>query len=505
MREPYFNLIDEPWIPIADVGRVSLRQIFSESSFHALGGNPVQKIALTKLLLAIAQAACTPEDEDAWRTLGTDGLAKHCLAYLEKWHTHFYLYGEKPFLQMPQIAQAATQSIGAVLPEIATGNTTVLNAIQTQSPLSDADKAILIVQLMGFGLGGKKTDNAIVLSADYLGKTNDKGKPSTGKAGTSIGFMGFLHHFLIGEALLDTLWLNLFTKEQIAFMPYTAGLGVAPWEIMPEGEQCEQAKQLQNSLMGRLIPLSRFCLLNEDGLHYSEGITHLSYKDGMIDPSVAVNFSGKDAKVLWVDTERRPWRFLTAMLSFMSAGSSGFDCFHLTLGLPRARRTHLIHMGLWSGGLRVSSNAGEQYCSGSDDFVESVIFFNNADLGEYWYHELKQEMTDLDQLAKQVYGATMGYFKSQKSEGKNEAAQASQLFWQLAERQFQSLINACGVGKAQTDVLRHTFAHYASLSYSTYCPNDTARQLDAWAANLPKFNTYLKNIHVNNTQPEANV
>jgi CRISPR system Cascade subunit CasA len=189
----------------------------------------------------------------------------------------------------------------------------------------------------------------------------------------------------------------------------------------------------------------------------------------------------------------------------MSAGSSGFDCFHLTLGLPRTRRTHLINMGLWSGGLRVSSNAGEQYCSGSDDFVESVIFLNNADLGEYWYHELKQEMTDLDQLAKQVYGATMGYFKSQKSEGKNEAAQASQLFWQLAERQFQSLINACGVGKAQTDVLRHTFAHYASLSYSTYCPKDTARQLDAWAANLPKFNTYLKNTHVNNTQPEANV
>ena len=68
--ERRFNLIDEPWLPIVDVGRVSLRQVFSEPSYRALGGNPVQKIALMKLLLAIAQAACTPEDEAQWQALG---------------------------------------------------------------------------------------------------------------------------------------------------------------------------------------------------------------------------------------------------------------------------------------------------------------------------------------------------------------------------------------------------------------------------------------------------
>ena len=71
---------------------------------------------------------------------------------------------------------------------------------------------------------------------------------------------------------------------------------------MPKGEQCETANVLQNSLMGRLLPLSRFCLLNDKGLHYSEGITHLDYKSGMIDPSVAMNPSTKPPKVLWVDT-----------------------------------------------------------------------------------------------------------------------------------------------------------------------------------------------------------
>jgi len=498
MIEERFNLFDSPWIPIADVGRVSLKQIFSEPNYRALGGNPVQKIALTKLLLAIAQAASTPDDNDDWEALGTEGLAANCLTYLENKHDRFYLYGEKPFLQMPTIVSAATQSIGAVLPEIATGNTTVLNALQMETALSDADKALLIVQLMGFGLGGKKTDNSAVLSAGYAGKSNATGKSSTGKPGTSLGFMGFLHNFLQGESLLQTLWLNLLTYEQIKDLPYTNGLGVVPWEKMPEGEDCETAKNLQNSLMGRLLPLSRFCLFNENGLHYSEGITHLDYKFGMVDPSVAVNFSGNTSKVLWVDTERRPWRFLTALLGFMEANSGGFECYYVRQGLLRATETQISKVGLWSGGLRVSSNAGEQYVSGSDDFVESMTLMICADLGEIWYGHLKQEMAELDQLAKIVYGATMSFFKDQKVEGKNQAVLASNLFWQLCERKYQDLVINCK-DINQTKALRKDFALFASKAYNSYCPKDTARQLDAWAKNMPNLSKYLKETQ----QPKA--
>ena len=68
MTKNCFNLVDEPFIPIADVGRVSLKQIFSNPDYRTLGGNPIQKIALTKLLLAISQAACTPEDDDVFPT-----------------------------------------------------------------------------------------------------------------------------------------------------------------------------------------------------------------------------------------------------------------------------------------------------------------------------------------------------------------------------------------------------------------------------------------------------
>jgi CRISPR system Cascade subunit CasA len=160
-------------------------------------------------------------------------------------------------------------------------------------------------------------------------------------------------------------------------------------------------------------------------------------------------------------------------------------------------------MGLWSGGLRVSSNAGEQYVSGQDDFVESLILFNSADLGDIWYSALKLEMAELDQLAKIVYGATLGYFKNQKAGGKNQAALASNLFWQLSERNFQDLVYACALegaeGIEKRKILRQDLAQFASAAYNAYCPNDTARQLNAWAENLPNLSKYLKDTQ----QPKA--
>lgn len=487
-----FNLVDEPWIPVAGKGLVSLADIFSDAGFSALGGNPVQKIALTKLLLAIAQTAYTPKDDEDWKNLGASGMAQKALAYLTAKKDLFWLYGEKPFLQMPAIAKAEVQSFGAVQVSVATGNTTVLTQSQMEVSLTDAEKAILVVQMMGFGLGGKKTDNSAVLSSGYQNKSNDKGKPSTGKPGPSMGFCGFLHSFLQGTYLQETLWLNFLTKENMEELKiFPEGFGSPPWEKMPQGEDCPLAKSLKHSYMGRLIPVSRFVLLAEDGIHYSEGIAHQGYADGIVDASVAVNFSTSKPKVLWADPEKRPWRQLPALLSFFGSEKKGmFDCLQLRLGIPRAKKI-LAEFGLWSGGLRVSGNAGEQYVSGTDDFVESEIQLSTALLGDIWFANLKHEMDDLDGLSKIVYGATIGFFKVQKSEGKNQAAQASNLFWQLCERKFQELVDACGGSKEDVKKLRVVFAGFVNKAYNTYCAKDTARQLDAWAANCPNLVKYL--------------
>ncbi|PKL24465.1 MAG: type I-E CRISPR-associated protein Cse1/CasA [Spirochaetae bacterium HGW-Spirochaetae-3] len=486
-----FNLIDEPWIPVAGIGPVSLMRIFSDPNLRALGGNPIQKIALIKLLLAIAQAAVTPRDEAEWEALGTEGLAAKTRAYLNEKRDCFWLYGEKPFLQIRGIASARLTSYGSVIPSVSTGNTTVLTMSQIERIPDDAERALILVQLMGFGLGGKKTDNSIVLSTGYTGKTNDKGKPSTGKPGTSIGFLGFLHSFIIGSTLWDTIRVNLITQQQLnEHQTFQSALGPVPWETPPTGEACPIAKSLQTSLLGRLVPFSRFVLLEEDGIRYSEGVAYPGYKEGGTDPSMAVSYSQKEPKVLWVDPEKRPWRMLTSLLSFIQSDSANpYDCLSLRLALPRA-----IKMGteitVWSGGLRVSSNAGEQYVSGTDDYVESEISLPVSLIGRAWFEQLKLETGALEDLSKAVYGSCLSYYRDIKSDGDMFARQASNLFWQLAERQFQDLIDACtDANKAKT--MRRIFANYAQQAYDTFCPKDTARQLDAWAANKPYLGKYL--------------
>lgn len=493
--ENRFNLVDEPWLPVADHGRVSLRDIFSNSEYQSLGGNPIQKIAVFKLLLAIAQAATTPEDEKGWHQLGAQGMAEKCLAYLEHWYDRFYLYGDKPFLQMPAIAAARALSFGAFIPEVSTGNTTVLTQSQVEGSLSDADKALLVLLQMGFALSGKKTDNSVVLSLGYAGKRNDKGKPSTGKPGPSVAHMGLLHNFIMGHNLHNSIWLNLVSNQQLsAIGMFSAGVGFAPWEKMPKGEACAIAEQLKQSYMGRLLPLCRFCLLADSKMHYSEGIAYAGYKEGMHDLSVAIDYSAKEPKAQWTDPNKRPWRELTSLLSFIDlSGSSGFQSWQVRLGVEKARDTQEL-FSIWSGGLRVSSNAGEQYVSGTDDFVESTIWLESEVLGQTWFNQLQLEMSGLDTLAKALYGRVLGYFKELTVDGKNTAALATHMFWQLCERDFQTLVNSCDASKEglqQRKILRRTFARYQHQCYDFYCPNVTARQMDAWAQHRPNHYKYI--------------
>ena len=486
-----FNLIDEPWIPIVGAAdKASLRDIFTSCSLQSLGGNPVQKLALQKLLQAIAQAAWTPEDEQEWKNEGVAGMAKQCLSYLDKWHDRFYLYGKRPFLQIPAIVDAKVQSFGAVLPEISTGNTTVLTHGQVEQILDDAQKAVLLVQIMGFALGGKKTDNNVILSPGYQGKYNDKGKESNGRAGPAMSHLGLLHSMLVGSSVQETIWLNLFDKKQIgAKLIFTKGLGQAPWEDMPTGEACLIAKGLQESLMGRLVPLSRFVLLIEDGLHYSEGIQYLDHHDGMQDPTTTVDHSKKDAKVLWANPEKRPWRELTSLLNFLSQQkTSGFDCWQLHASIPRLTGA-VDSFGVWSGGLRVSSNAGEQYATGQNDMVESRIWLETAVLNQTWFVVLQQEMDNLDKQSKKLYGCVLGYCTEMKVDGKGIVARATSEFWQECERDFPELLSFCGSSdldvekrvrwqKAKTAMMRRV--------YNRACSNSTARQMQAWAKFFPR-------------------
>ncbi|MCU8269052.1 type I-E CRISPR-associated protein Cse1/CasA [Vibrio vulnificus] len=489
--ENRFNLIDEPWIPITDIGLVSLKQLFSEKNYRSLGGTPLEKIAVTKFLLAITQSACTPEDDAAWNQLGVEGLASACLTYLEKWHDRFYLYGEKPFLQMPAVEKAEVKSFGAVMPDVATGNTTCLTQYHAEKPLGDSQKALLLLTQMSLAFGGKKTDNKVVLTPGYAGKANDKGKPATGRSGPAVGFMGLLHSFAIGPTLHISLWLNLLTHHDIREIGlFSQGLGQAPWENMPDGEDCETAKVLKNSVMGRLVPLCRFCLFSNDGLHYTEGLQHLGHKEGLFDLSITTKQVGKELKVEWCNPERRPWRQLPALLAFISQTSGRGGCLQLKYALTKANLKE-GEFGVWSGGIKVNSNAGEQYLSGKDDVLESTLLLPSGITGQIWFEKYVVQMDVLDTLAKRLFGCVSHYFKALNKDGKEQASNATLAFWQLCERDAQQLLYDCDNPEAMGR-LRRRFATYIQNTFDSLCPNQTARQLDAWAKHRPNISDYLK-------------
>lgn len=481
---PSFNLVDEPWIPVLGAQAVNLKQAFSQDlSLPGLGGTPIQRIALFKLLLAIAQAAWTPKNEEDWAGGGVVELSRRAIAYLEVKKDRFFLYGPKPFLQTPAIAKAKRIPCAALDPAIACGNTTVLTQLQSAAPLSEKEKALLLLTISSFATGGKKSDNSVVLSAGYAGKS------STGKPGPALGARGFLHSFVKGSGLLEEIWLNLLDLETILKLKeFPAGLGVPPWEEPPAGEDDEIARRLSSSYMGRLVPLCRFALLNGDDVHYSEGVRHPSFKDGIADLSVAVDRSAKEPRALWCDPAKRPWRLLGSLLSFIDAHKfSGFECKQLAICLPRGKRRRQ-EIGVWSAGLKVSGNAGEQYASGDDDFVSSDVSLSLADLGDSWFVGLMKEMGvkhGLESFEKSLFARVSGYFSTLKADGKGAAAAACQDFWGLCEKDFQSLVDLCAVESPELEALRARFRSHVLACYDKACPKDSARQLDAWAKNLP--------------------
>ena len=243
--------------------------------------------------------------------------------------------------------------------------------------------------------------------------------------------------------------------------------------------------------MARLLPMSRFLLLGKDGLHYSEGLAIPGYKEGGVDPSAAIR--KKDTKILWTDPEKRPWRSLTSLLSFLGLqNQDGFDCLQLQNGIRRIIK-HNSTFGIWAGGLQVKNTTGEQKVSGSSDYVESQVMLNSAMLTEEWFGNLSLEMTDMDSLSSNLYGSVVGFFNDQKAarDGKKIAGQATNVYWQQCEHYFQRIVNACD-SETQEELyeLRKKIIGIVLSTYDQFCPHNTARQLELWAKNRPQTGWY---------------
>jgi len=488
-----FNIIDDSWIPVVGMGRIGLGELFSNNDIKRLGGTPLERIAVFKLLLAIAQSAIELENEKEWGELGENGLRKAALEYLEKNHDLFYLYGDKPFLQLHSVKNAKLKPYGTISLITASGNNTVLTQTQTAKPLDDGEKALALVQLMSFAAGGKQVDNNVVLSQGYSLKTK------SGRAGPALGYCGFLHSFFLSNSIIGSIYINLLTRKQIKDMGmFPGGLGVAPWAKMPVGEDDDIAKGLKESYIGRLVPMCRFVLLEDEGIRLTEGIKHFDYSEGVFDPSVAVNISAKTkAEVIWANPEKRPWLQLTSLLSFLSSQQTQkYECYQLKYVLPRL--ITLPSFTIWSGGVRVTNQTGEQYVKGANDFVDSEIQLDHSIFTDQarFFSKLTDSMKKLNDNWTILRQGILSYFGDQNVKDRTPVNKAEADFWNLSEDLFDELLLECEDTDSITKdsvVIRKSEA-IAKNIFDLYCPRETVRQLEAWAKNRP-FSKRTKNTN----------
>ncbi len=470
-----YNLIDENWIP-TDKGLKSLKDVFSDNTITSLNGNPIEKISIIKLLLAIAQSAYTPKNDDDWQDLGVDGLSKKCLEYLDKWYDKFYLFGDEPFLQM-KVDGSKKETIKKLDPIFSSDNNSVIFYNQFEREYKNHEKAMLILVQMGFSFSrgrkagkGNKEYNSGFFIGNYKTPPNKEDK-------------GFIHSFFIGSSILDTIYLNLFCEDTIQeLLFFEKGLGIPVWEKMPDSNTCNRANEIKNSFIGCLMPMCRFIYLDSKtvDVFIDNGIIY--DKSDYIKNTTITQINEND--FLHVELKKKPWRQLPAILQI---SSPKYGCLNVNIHIERNKK-YCGNLILWVGGLQAkNSTHNDQNIKGNNDYLESLIKFSKIDIDEIWYEQFKLEMEKLENLEYQLKKSIKKYYDTLKEE--KDLSNYLYQFWELCEKHLNELLIACN--SSDTKEIRKKFANLAYDIYDLACQKNTSRQIKEWAKNKPSFYKYI--------------
>ncbi len=278
------NLAFAPWILcIRDDGSAcsaSLLQCFTDAGIVDLAVRPHERVALMRLLLCVAYAACgVPEDYEAWLAC-RNCLSQSVSTYLEKWRDAFELFHpQKPFLQVAGLKSAAKPKVGKKGAEnnedeeengqattakldfaLASGNKTTLfdhDGTDAGRAVAPERLALNLLTYQAFSPGG------LIGSVLWDGVTMARSSSDAPCAPASM-----LHTFLRGRNLLESVFLNMATVDDL---DKYSGLdadwqGHPLWEMFPNSPKDTVAVQnATRTFLGRLVPLSRAILLSADG------------------------------------------------------------------------------------------------------------------------------------------------------------------------------------------------------------------------------------------------
>jgi CRISPR system Cascade subunit CasA len=462
------NLIDHPWIPVrlqnGASQLASLRDIFSRpSDFANLSLAPHERIAVTRLLVCITQAAIGfPEHDEAWDAFG-ENLEEQAMRYLTEWHESFELFGEgRRFLQSRIPAEDTVYHIHQMVYMIASGNTPTTLDNRVPSPPRDSDLALSLLAYQNFFVGGSMASKV-------------KGNGPALKS---------LHTFLKGQSLRRVILLNCLDLETAAYMP---DLGRPIWE-RPDDEE-----NATRTYLGRLVPTPCKIWLHSDHQHalIDQGFIYPAYEEIPPESSAATVIwkSGETEtpRLLRASPNRGIWRDLHALTILRRAdgGSSA---------APAILQSHYHQFGgssampIWCGELIKAKDAKILDATESTFHLPLTLFKEHGrqlyDLGVRHADFRGNLLRD----AVRLYGKTLKIDKPATSG-------AERHYWHRLDQQSEKLLEVVQcpglLDKDRFGISSDPWSqavHRAALdAYEAHCPRTTPRQIQAHAEGLTKL------------------
>ena len=234
MKNPEYNLLDEPWIPvrlidgtITDVGLLELLRRTTDIADLACE-LPTQSIAIQRLILAIAYRVATPRDARDWVRQWDEGApTEQMIEYLERWRDRFYLFGGRfPFMQVADLrtAKDVVSGLEKLIADVPNGEqffTTRHGCALACIPPSEA--ARWLVHAQAYDPSG--------IRSGAVGDSQVKGGKGYPIGPSWCGHLGLV--WLKGKDLDETLVLNLVPTDaaQLRGVESSTEWGACSWEV----------------------------------------------------------------------------------------------------------------------------------------------------------------------------------------------------------------------------------------------------------------------------------
>lgn len=480
------NLVGDPWIPVVfDDGRaelVCLRDAFDQGeTIRDLAATPPQRIALTRLLVCVAQAALDgPVDEKEWES-SQPRIAPTSINYLDRHRMSFELFAlgnEGAFLQVPNLEPTDNALVDKLDFGLAAGNNATLfdhEAGPKGRELSAAWRALGLLTFQCFSPGGRIG----VTRWNSVWTTQDGKKPKG--SGTSEHSPcldgGPLHTILRKSDLISTIHANLLTKRIVSQMP-SIDWGKPVWEAMPTSAADEQAEKLVTTYLGRLVPISRAFRLSPTSRRIT-ACNALSYPKfpEIREPSTTV-VAKKDGTPIYlgIDLEKHPWRELASLLSTSPSRMEGQA---LVLSHLRPEPNNDGSVDIWTGGLVADKGKVVDVAEWSFNLPLSML--GDTELRTYTMGvELAGKATGKLWAAVSAYCDDMKLSDTKTKQKKN--AKAAGLYWSQLDSEYEVLIEAASnPTKKLGDEWHREVSKAMNKAYGQACPHATPRQIRAFA------------------------